>query len=83
MGQVADTGGIESGLFEVRDGEMLKLHIFLDRSIVGVYANGLACLTVWIYLSLPDSLGLQLFAREGTVLIKSLDSWDMSGFWAT
>lgn len=74
---------MESGSFELRDGEPLKLHIFLDRSIVEVYSNGRACLTVRIYPSQPDSLGVDVFARDGSVHLKSLDCWEMNGIWTT
>jgi len=58
-------------------GESLKLHIFLDCSVVEVYANGRTCITSRIYPSRPDSLGVDVFASGGSVMFKSLDIWEM------
>lgn len=57
--------------------ERLTLRIFLDHSAVEVFANGEACLASRIYPTRADSLGLGLFARDGTVRLKSLDIWEM------
>jgi beta-fructofuranosidase len=62
-------------------GEGLKLHIFLDRSIIEIFANERACLTSRVYPTRPDSLGLALFARGGKAVLKSLDVWKMAGIW--
>jgi sucrose-6-phosphate hydrolase SacC (GH32 family) len=64
--------------FELRPGEPLRLRIFLDRSVLEVFANGRQCITQRIYPSRPDSLGVALFARGGSAKVKSLDAWDMS-----
>ena len=51
------------------------LHIFLDRSVLEVFANGYTCLASRIYPARPDSLGLELFGGAGSTTIKSLDVW--------
>jgi len=63
--------------FEPRRGETLKLHIFLDRSILEVFANGRQCITQQIYPTRNDSLGVSLFSRGGSTNVKSLNAWDM------
>ncbi len=55
----------------------LTLRLFLDRSVVEVFANDQACLTSRIYPTRADSLGLGLFARDGRVKLRSLDIWEM------
>ena len=40
--------------------EALQLRIFIDRSIVEVFANGRQCLTQRVYPSRPDSCGVAL-----------------------
>ncbi|MBM4084033.1 MAG: hypothetical protein FJ272_04510 [Planctomycetes bacterium] len=64
--------------FTLQPGEPLRLRVFLDRSVLEVFANGRQCLTQRIYPSRPDSLGVTLFARGGRVNVRSLDAWDLS-----
>jgi len=74
--------GVHEGPLDLADGERLRLHVFLDRSVVEIYANGRACLTSRIYPSQPDSLGVHLFAHGGSANLKSLDVWEMGSIWA-
>ena len=60
--------------------ETLKLHIFLDRSVLEVFANGHTCMTTRIYPKL-NSQGVDLFARAGNAQLKSLDIWTMKAIW--
>ena len=57
-------------------GGPLHLRIFLDRSIVEVYANETVCLTSRIYPTLPASLGFKLNDRE--FALHSFDAWEIS-----
>ena len=51
---------------ELRPGELLRLHVFLDRSVIEVFANHRACITGRIYPSLPDSLSLDYSRSAAT-----------------
>lgn len=73
--------GVHGGPLELEPGEPLRLHIFLDKSIVEVFANGRACLSGRVYPSRPDSLGLAFFARGGQAKVKSLTAWTMESAW--
>ncbi len=64
--------------FELRPGEALDLRIYLDRSVLEVYANGRQCLTQRIYPTLEDSLGVRLFSDGGTAAFTSIDAWEMA-----
>ena len=64
--------------FELLPGESLKLRIFLDRSVLEVFANGRQCVTQRIYPTRGDSLGVTLFSCGGSVDVKSVDAWDMA-----
>ena len=66
-----------AGLFELARGEPLRLRIFLDRSVVEVFANERVCHTARIYPSRADSLGVDLFAHGGGGRINRLDIWKM------
>lgn len=62
--------------------EPLKLHVFLDHSVIEVFVNdGRTCLASRVYPLRPDSLGVGLFAREGSVKAKSLDVWTLDSIW--
>jgi len=69
---------VQEAPFELSLGEPLKLRIFLDRSVLEVFANSRLCMTQRIYPSLSDSLGMALFSRGGSSEIKSLDAWDIA-----
>ena len=73
--------GVQKGPFKLATDESLKLHIFVDRSMIEVFANGRVCLTDRIYPSRANSLGIGLFARGGSVNIKSMDIWEMQSIW--
>jgi len=71
--------GIQGGKLELL-GENLKLHIYLDRSMVEAYANGLKSLTTRVYPSRKDALGLEMWG-DGELRIKSIEIWDMKSIW--
>ena len=64
--------------FSLSDGETLKLRIFLDRSILEVFANDRQCLTQRIYPTRGDSTGVRLFAKDGQAVAQIVDAWDMA-----
>ncbi|MGQ9479764.1 MAG: GH32 C-terminal domain-containing protein [Thermoproteota archaeon] len=55
------------------DGETLKLHVFLDRSVIEVFANSHVCLTGRIYPSRIDSLRIGFFTHDGSAKVKSMN----------
>lgn len=67
--------GIQGGKLEL-NGENVKLHIYLDRSMIEAYANGLKSLTTRAYPSRVDSLGLQIWGN-GSLTVKSMEVWEM------
>ncbi|MHC4725478.1 MAG: glycoside hydrolase family 32 protein [Planctomycetota bacterium] len=64
--------------FELRQGEKLELRIFIDRSILEVFANGRQCITQRIYPTRKDSLGVELFSKGGSITVESIKAWDMA-----
>ena len=58
-------------------GENLQLQIFMDRSVIEIFANGRLCLTTRIYPTRDDSQGIAAFA-VGTATLQRLDAWQMS-----
>jgi beta-fructofuranosidase len=52
--------------------------VFLDRTIVEVYANGSACLTARIYPAREDSRGVALAVQGGAAIVQAIDIWDLT-----
>lgn len=73
----ASQGGQHGGTCAPGTDGVVTLHIFLDRSIVEVYANGHICLTERIYPTRVDSRGIDLFAHGGAVRVLSVDAWEL------
>lgn len=69
---------LHGGRLELAPGENLKLHVFLDRSVIEVFANGQLCLTSRIYPTQDDSLGTSAFATGGRGTLVHLDAWTMA-----
>ena len=67
--------------FDLPYGEPIALRVFVDRSVVEVFANDRHYLAKRIYPARPDSLGVQLFARGGKATVRSLDVWQMGAIW--
>jgi len=66
------------------------MHVFLDGSVIEVFANGRAA-TTRVYPTRPDSVGIQVFGREPRpserfdakedLRLTSLDVWELSTIW--
>jgi beta-fructofuranosidase len=65
----------QKGHFALGPKETLRLHIFLDGSVMEVYANGRASLSERMYPTQPDALGLSAYARGGVARMKSVEIW--------
>ena len=82
-----DTGGsglgqekkaVEAAALVLGEGEGLKLRIFVDRSIVEVFANdGRLVLSRRVYPEREDSSGIFLFAQGSEVRAADVRTWDM------
>jgi beta-fructofuranosidase len=68
---------IEAGPFELQADETLKLRIFIDKSVVEVFANDRQAVMRRIYPSQKDSVGVALFSSGGATKVMSVSSWDM------
>jgi beta-fructofuranosidase len=65
----------------LKDGEPLRLRVFIDRSIVEVFANGRQCLTLRAYPTRQDSTGVSVFARGSEAHLVSLNAYQMRSVW--
>ncbi|MBD3917167.1 S-layer homology domain-containing protein [Paenibacillus sp. PR3] len=69
--------GIQNGKMEL-DGDLLKLHIYLDRSMIEAYANGKNSITSRVYPTRGDALGLSLWSEGGAASVQKLQVWEMN-----
>jgi beta-fructofuranosidase len=63
---------------KLEKGETLKLDIFLDRSIIEVFANGRQVVTQIVYPELDTSTGVKVFSGKEAVTVKNIQSWTMA-----
>ena len=72
---------VHSGPLELERSEFLRLHVFIDRSILEVFANGRLCMTSRINPTRSDSTGIGLFAAGGSATLHSMEVWPMKPIW--
>lgn len=63
---------------QLKPGEPLRLRIFIDRSMLEVFANERQCLTQRLWPTRRDALGVSLFSRGGDSNASSIQVWDMA-----
>jgi beta-fructofuranosidase len=59
----------------------LNIHLFLDHSVLEVFVDETICLASRLYPTRADSLGVEVFARRGSVRLNSMDVWSMRSIW--
>jgi beta-fructofuranosidase len=73
-GQQLDVAGAKAP-FELKRGEgRLRLRVFVDRSVLEVFANGRECVTRVVEAVDPEAQ-LELFATGGSATVRSLSAW--------
>ncbi len=77
-GLVEGTKKIEAAPFGLKPGEVLTLRVFVDRSVVEVFANERQAAVRRIYPSRPDSVGVSLFANGGEAKVRQITAWQMA-----
>ena len=56
----------------------MKLRVFVDKSVVEVFANDRQAVMRRVYPSRTDSVGVSLFSVGGTVRVAKLDAWKIA-----
>ena len=69
---------VEAGPLELKPGELLKLRVFVDRSVIEVFANGRQAVARRIYPARPDSVGVRLFARGAQAHVHTFEAWEIA-----
>jgi sucrose-6-phosphate hydrolase SacC (GH32 family) len=68
---------IEAGPFELKPDEPLRLRVFVDKSVVEVFANGRQAVMRRVYPTRADSVGVSLFSSGGAARVSKFQKWDM------
>ena len=68
---------LEQAPFELGEDEALELRVFVDQSVVEVYANDRQAICRRVYPGRKDSLGVVLFAKGGQAKVASVKAWEM------
>ncbi len=68
---------VERAPFELKPGEPLKLRVFVDKSVVEMFANDRQAITRRVYPTRKDSMRVVLFANGGSAQFKSVKAWEM------
>jgi beta-fructofuranosidase len=69
---------VERAPFVLLPGESLKLRVFVDKSVVEIFANDRQAIGRRVYPVRNDSLGVSLFASGGNARFKAVKAWDMA-----
>lgn len=69
---------IERAPFELAAGEPLRLRVFVDNSVVEVFANDRQAIGRRVYPVHPDSEGIKIFSQNGTTRVRALKAWEMA-----
>lgn len=62
----------------LQPGEPLQLRVFVDRSVVEIFANDRQAISRRIYPARPDPRVLGLFATGGTASFTAVKAWEMT-----
>lgn len=79
-GQWVTVGGGRAPLQRVAEEGHLTLRVFVDRSVVEVFANRRACVTQVVEPT-PPSYVAEAFAEGGNALLVQMDIWELASVW--
>ncbi len=63
--------------FTVKNGEKVHLRVFLDKSMLEVFANGRQCVTQVLYPTLKDAVNIQVFAQDASIKVEGVKAWKL------
>ena len=68
---------VEKAPFALAKGEMLRLRVFIDNSVVEIFANDRQAITRRVYPERDDSDRVRLFCDGGNATFSSIETWEM------
>lgn len=79
-GRNLDVAGVVVPLPSILASKPLELRIFIDHSVIEVYASGRIIVTR-VNLARARNEGISLWARGGAAKFSSIESWPMTSIW--
>jgi len=67
----------EDAPFTLKNGEKVQLRVFLDKSMLEVFANNRQCITQVVYPTLKDAIFVQVFANDAPIKVESIKAWNL------
>lgn len=68
---------VERAPFALKPGELLKLRVFVDKSVVEIFANDRQAISRRVYPTRLDSLGISVFTAGGAAEVRQVKAWQM------
>jgi len=78
---ILDAAGTKVPLDLDEKSKTLKLHLFLDKSVMELFTDGGRVSVTRVNYPDEKDLGVAVFSEGGKVLLKSLDAWKMKSIW--
>lgn len=72
---------VRSASLRLGPADELRLRVFLDGSVIEVFANGGLYLACRVYPTLGESRHVRPFANGGAATLRSLDAWELRSIW--
>lgn len=66
--------------FQLDENEDLTLRIFIDKSMIEVFANDRQAAVAWRDYS-SNNLGISLFTKNGNMEVKQVKAWKMKSIY--
>ena len=82
LARINNDGGSFGGRYEsalpttIEVGQEVKLHVFLDGSILDIFVNDTYAASIRIYATDADATGVALFAERNTQVVKA-EAWNL------
>ena len=71
----------ETAPLALYDNENLKLRVFVDKSVMEVFANDRQCIALRVYPDRPDSTGISFRSQGVDSQLVSFKSYKMKSIW--
>jgi beta-fructofuranosidase len=63
--------------FDLKNGEKAHLRVFLDKSMLEVFANDRQCITQVVYPTLPDAVNIEVFTDDAPIQVEKVKAWKL------
>ena len=69
---------VQKAPFKINNGEIVKLRVFIDKSIIEVFVNdGMQSITQIVYPTDSESIYVELFSEGSEINVKKIKSWKL------